>query len=190
MRPTGTNQIPAKPGVPDEHLASPDSSSVESIRKPLVQSRATESTLLHPKTAHDNAGHLCNISLDTPQLLHPSTTQPVLLSPQASSAPVNQETVKLANHVSLQIISSDFTQSNKNVVVFLHGGPGLEYNESYEPMTSWFISHGYTFIAPEIAGSGKDGLENTSNSYTLNYVRDLKAVIQGGLKYEVQHPVL
>ncbi|MDB5758428.1 MAG: family peptidase [Burkholderia sp.] len=62
-------------------------------------------------------------------------------------------------------------------MVFLHGGPGLAYDAGYEPMTEWFLAHGYTVVAPEIAGSGKDGLENKSNSYTQNYVQDLKSVI-------------
>ena len=143
-----------------------------------MQSKATDATLLNHETANEIDERPGNTAFGSPPLPQPLTTQPVLLSPQASIAPVRQETVSLANHVSLQIFSSDATQSSKNVIVFLHGGPGLDYNESYAPVTDWFIRHGYTFIAPEIAGSGKEGLENTSNSYTLNYVRDLKAVIQ------------
>jgi pimeloyl-ACP methyl ester carboxylesterase len=108
----------------------------------------------------------------------PASTRPILLSSPLPIAPVEQETVKLANHVSLDIFSSAQTQNSKNVVVFLHGGPGLAYGESYKPMTEWFPAHGYTLVAPEIAGSGKPGLENMSNSHTQNYVRDLKSVIQ------------
>lgn len=106
------------------------------------------------------------------------STPPILLAPQTPVAPVSQETVQLANHVSVEIFSSTQTQNNKNVMVFLHGGPGLAYDESYEPVTKWCISHGYTLVAPEIAGSAKPGLEHMSNSHTQNYVRDLKSVIQ------------
>lgn len=111
----------------------------------------------------------------------PESTPPVFLSSPTPIMPVKQETVNLENHVSLQIFSSALTQNNKNVIVFLHGGPGLAYDETYEtyePMTKWFVGHGYTLVAPEIAGSGKPGLEDTSNSHTRNYVRDLKSVVQ------------
>lgn len=109
----------------------------------------------------------------------PQSTRPELLSSPLPSPikSVEPETVDLANHVSLQIFSTVLTQNTKNVMVFLHGGPGLAYDANYEPMTGWFLAHGYTVVAPEIAGSGKDGLENKSNSYTQNYVQDLKSVI-------------
>jgi len=102
------------------------------------------------------------------------------LSNEQLVAPIKQENVDLANHVSLQIFSSEITKKNKNVIIFLHGGPGIEYNQNFEHVTSWFLKHGYTLVAPEIAGSSRPGLENTSNSYTQppNYVRDLKSVIQ------------
>ena len=108
----------------------------------------------------------------------PASTPPTFLPSQTLLAPVEQKTVNLANHVSLEIFSSAQTQNSKNVMIFLHGGPGLAYGESYEPVTKWCISHGYTLVAPEIAGSGKPGLENMSDSNTQNYTRDLKSVIQ------------
>lgn len=107
----------------------------------------------------------------------PKSTTPTLLPSQTITAPIGQETVTLANHVSLQIFSSALTQHTKNVMLFLHGGPGLEYDDDYEPVTKWFVGNGYTVVAPEIAGSGTTGLENTSNSYSQNYVQDLKSVI-------------
>jgi len=90
---------------------------------------------------------------------------------------VNQ--VELANHVSLQIFSTDETKKNKSVMLFLHGGPDLSYDDSFEPLTSWSLDHGYTLIAPEIAGSSKLGLAGTSDSFASppNYVRDLQSVI-------------
>lgn len=107
----------------------------------------------------------------------PKSTTPTLLPSQTITAPIGQETVTLANHVSLQIFSSALTQHTKNVMLFLHGGPGLEYDDDYESVTKWFVGNGYTVVAPEIAGSGTTGLENTSNSYSQNYVQDLKSVI-------------
>jgi len=90
---------------------------------------------------------------------------------------VNQ--VELANHVSLQIFSTDETKKNKSVMLFLHGGPDLSYDDSFEPLTSWSLDHGYTLIAPEIAGSSKPGLAGTSDSFASppNYVRDFQSVI-------------
>jgi pimeloyl-ACP methyl ester carboxylesterase len=96
---------------------------------------------------------------------------------QIAEIPVHLENVELDNHVSMQIFNSPMLQSGNKVVMFLHGGPGLIYNEGYQPVTDYFVGHGYTLVAPEIAGSGKPGLKNASNSYTGNYVRDLKAVI-------------
>ena len=88
--------------------------------------------------------------------------------------------IELANHVSLQIFSNDLTKNNKNAIIFLHGGPGLSYNDTFETLTSWSLDNGYTLVAPEIAGSDKPGLANTSDSFGKppNYVRDLKSVIQ------------
>lgn len=63
-------------------------------------------------------------------------------------------------------------------MVFLHGGPGLAYDETFKSVTEWFPAHGHVLVAPELAGSGKPGLEHMSNSHTQNYVRDLKSVIQ------------
>lgn len=62
-------------------------------------------------------------------------------------------------------------------MVFLHGGPGLIYGDHFAPVTRWFLAHGYTVVAPEIAGSGTAGLANKSNSYSQNYVQDLKSVV-------------
>jgi pimeloyl-ACP methyl ester carboxylesterase len=106
-----------------------------------------------------------------------ASTPPVLLPSQMPITRVEQETVGLANHVSLQIFSTARTRNDRNVMVFLHGGPGLAYGEDFKPVTDWFIEHGYTVVAPEIAGSGKSGLKNMSNSHTQNYVGDLKSVI-------------
>ena len=87
--------------------------------------------------------------------------------------------VELANHVSLQIFSTDETKKNKNVILFLHGGPDLSYDEKFDNLTSWSLERGSTLIAPEIAGSSKPGLANTSDSFASppNYVRDLQSVI-------------
>lgn len=87
--------------------------------------------------------------------------------------------IDLANHVSLQIFSTDETKKNKNVILFLHGGPDLSYDNSFDNLTSWSLDQGYTLIAPEIAGSSKPGLLDTSDSFASppNYVRDLQSVI-------------
>ena len=106
------------------------------------------------------------------------STAPDFLPSQPSIATVERETVKLENHVSLEIFSSSRNWDNKNVMVFLHGGPGFEYDQNYEPVTNWFLGHGYTVVAPEIAGSGTPGLEHKSNSHSQNYVTDLKSVVQ------------
>ncbi|MDB5854114.1 MAG: Peptidase prolyl oligopeptidase domain protein [Herminiimonas sp.] len=106
--------------------------------------------------------------------------RPISPPPRTSLLPeIRRDTVDdLANHVSLQIFSSPASRANKNAVMFLHGGPSLEYDADFAHVTSWFVNHGYTVIAPEIAGSGPTGLKNTSNSHTRNYVRDLESVIQ------------
>ena len=106
----------------------------------------------------------------------PRSTAPALPS-QSTPVPVEREMISLANHVSLQIFSTAATRNTKNVMVFLHGGPDLEYSDAYEPLTKSCLDKGYTVIAPEIAGSGTDGLVDTSNSYSGNYVRDLKSVV-------------
>ncbi len=88
--------------------------------------------------------------------------------------------IDLANNVSLQIFSTDETKKNKNVILFLHGGPDLSYNSEFDNLTSWSLDHGYTLVAPEVAGSDKRGLAGTSDSFANppNYVRDIQSVIQ------------
>jgi len=107
-------------------------------------------------------------------------------SSSVSKAERKVDQIGLENHVSLQIFSTDETRKNKNAVLFLHGGPGLAYDNTFENMTSWSLEQGYTLVAPEIAGSGKPGLEDASDSFAdpPNYVRDLKSVIQ----HLRQHP--
>jgi pimeloyl-ACP methyl ester carboxylesterase len=112
------------------------------------------------------------------RLAEPASSSFIFSSPQASAPLTKVENVELANNVSLQIFSTPETNKTNNVVVFLHGGPGLEYDKEFEPVTNWFISHGYTLVALEIAGSAKPGLENKSNSHSRNYVRDLKSIMQ------------
>lgn len=123
---------------------------------------------------------------DSPTL---SSSNPVVLP--RGQAPVSESTssvskaeenvipIELENHVSLQIFSTEETKKNKNAVLFLHGGPDLLFGEDYENLKSWSLEHGYTLIAPEIAGSEKQGLKNTSDSFSdpPNYVRDLKSVL-------------
>ncbi|MBK4733071.1 alpha/beta hydrolase family protein [Noviherbaspirillum pedocola] len=116
--------------------------------------------------------------MQQPQPAPTSATVPASMAMQASAIPVHTETVELENHVSMQIFSSPMTQNSNKVVMFLHGGPGLAYDQGFQPVTDWFVGHGCTLVAPEIAGSGKPGLSETSNSHTQNYVRDLKAIVR------------
>ena len=107
-------------------------------------------------------------------------------SSSVSKAERKVDQIGLENHVSLQIFSTDETKKNKNAILFLHGGPGLAYDDSFENMTSWSLEQGYTLVAPEIAGSDKPGLSGTSDSFANppNYVRDLQSVV----KHLRQHP--
>lgn len=54
---------------------------------------------------------------------------------QTAEIPVHVENVELDNHVSMQIFSSPMTQSRNEAVMFLDGGPGVVYNEGYQPVT-------------------------------------------------------
>lgn len=107
-------------------------------------------------------------------------------SSSVSKAERKIDHIELKNHVSLQIFSTEETKKNKNAVLFLHGGPGLSYDNTFENVTSWSLGQDYTLVAPEIAGSSNTGLLDTSDSLAdpPNYVRDLQSVIE----HLRQHP--
>ncbi len=167
--PDGKDQVPEPQGRPPKIDVREDKSH---LATPAERSQATS-------TAPEGAGSAW-LSNSGPLV---SSRQQAIASETSSSAPTVQrkvDHVDLANHVSLQIFSTDQTKNNKNAIIFLHGGPGLSYDDAFDNLTSWSLDHGYTLVAPEIAGSSKPGLVDSSDSFANppNYVRDLQAVIQ------------
>ncbi len=170
------------PGAPDDGkdkaLAPRDDSPKMHVREEK-SSLTKQSELAQALGSLPAAGDLVKLPSSNPVVL--TRGQAVVSEASSSISKVQRQVdqVELANHVSLQIFSTDETKKNKNVILFLHGGPDLSYDNSFDNLTSWSLDHGYTLIAPEIAGSSKPGLLDTSDSFANppNYVRDLQSVI-------------
>ncbi len=185
MRPINEVTVPLPdqmPGVPNDGK---DKASAPRDESPKMHVREEKSSLTKQSELAQALGSLPAAG-DSAKL--PSSNPVVLPRGQAVASEASSSTskvqrqvdqVELANHVSLQIFSTDETKKNKNVILFLHGGPDLSYDDTFDNLTSWSLERGSTLIAPEIAGSSKPGLANTSDSFASppNYVRDLQSVI-------------
>ncbi len=148
---------------------------------PMHQDLSSQASTPLPQSADLN-----QLPSSEPRVLPRQQQTPVSEARPASAAQRKKDDIELANHVSLQIFSTEVTSKNKNAILFLNGGPGLAYDDTFDNLTSWSLDHGYTLVAPEITGSSKPGLEDTSDSFASppNYVRDLQSVVH----YFREHP--
>ena len=185
MRPINEVTVPLPdqmPGVPNDgkdKASAPRDESPKMYVREEKSSLTKQSELAQALGSLPAAGDLVKLPSSNPVVL--PRGQAVVSEASSSISKVQRQVdqVELANHVSLQIFSTDETKKNKNVILFLHGGPDLSYDNSFDNLTSWSLERGSTLIAPEIAGSSKPGLANTSDSFASppNYVRDLQSVI-------------
>jgi alpha-beta hydrolase superfamily lysophospholipase len=173
------DQIPGAPNDGKDKASAPRDESPKMYVREEKSSLNKQAELAQALGSLPAAGDLEKLPSSNPVVLPRGQAAVSEASSSASKVQRQVDQVDLANHVSLQIFSTDETKKNKNVILFLHGGPDLSYDNTFDNLTSWSIEGGRTLIAPEIAGSSKPGLSGTSDSFANppNYVRDFQSVI-------------
>lgn len=186
MRPVNESISPLQGDLPEAPNDSKDKIAAVHDKSPKMYARNEQTHLLKQQKLSQVLGSPPlggDLPIPSGSGLVASSRGKVDVSEVSSVIPISERKISridLANHVSLQIFSAEKIRDNKNVILFLHGGPDLSYNSDFDRLTSWSLAHGYPLVAPEIAGSDKPGLTSTSDSFTNppNYVRDFQAVIQ------------
>lgn len=173
------DKVPSVPDDGKDKVSAPKDESPKMHVRDEKSSLNKQSELAQTLGSAPAAGGSAPLPGSTPIVLPRGQAVASEASSSISKVQRQVDQVELANHVSLQIFSTDETKKNKNVILFLHGGPDLSYDDTFDNLTSWSLERGSTLIAPEIAGSSKPGLEGTSDSFSTppNYVRDLQSVI-------------
>lgn len=155
MRPINEVTVPLPDQIPGDPNDGKDKASAPRDESPKMHVREEKSSLNKQAELANALGSVP----ETGDLVKLPSSNPVVLprgqaAVSEASASVSKvqrqvDQVELANHVSLQIFSTNETKKNKNVILFLHGGPDLSYDEKFDNLTSWSLERGSTLIAPE-----------------------------------------
>ncbi len=93
--------------------------------------------------------------------------------------------------IPMMIFTPSVVPEDRPAIVFVHGGPESQFREGFHPLVQYFVSRGYTVIAPNIRGSrgyGKTFLGLDDRELRMDSIRDLESLYHTVVAQKIAHP--